>query len=74
MKGDPALQDWNKYCCFHQDHDHTINNYKQLKNEIERLIPRGKLWEYVKRKQGGRAPKNQEAKIEVQTIIGGLAT
>ncbi|KAL0370661.1 UNVERIFIED_CONTAM: hypothetical protein Sangu_0384200 [Sesamum angustifolium] len=37
----------NKFCLFHNDYGHKIEEYKHLKNEIERLIQNGYLQEYV---------------------------
>ena len=38
MKRDPK-----KYCCFHKDHDHYIDECHDLKELIKELIQRGKL-------------------------------
>ena len=38
MKSDPARRDDTKYCEFHKDHGHRIDNCIQLKREIEYLI------------------------------------
>ena len=31
LKGDPNKRSRDKYCSFHQDHDHDIANYYDLK-------------------------------------------
>ncbi|KAL0290207.1 UNVERIFIED_CONTAM: hypothetical protein Sradi_7054500 [Sesamum radiatum] len=37
----------DKFCGFHNDYGHTTEEYRHLKNEIERLIQNGYLQEYV---------------------------
>ncbi|KAL0454886.1 UNVERIFIED_CONTAM: hypothetical protein Slati_0827800 [Sesamum latifolium] len=37
----------DKFCCFHNDYGHSTEEYRHLKNEIERLIQNGYLQEYV---------------------------
>ncbi|KAL0462550.1 UNVERIFIED_CONTAM: hypothetical protein Slati_0142600 [Sesamum latifolium] len=37
----------DKFCCFHNDYGHTMEECRHLKNEIERLIQNGFLQEYV---------------------------
>lgn len=39
-------RDKDKYCDFHEDYGHTTNEYKHLKDEIERLIWEGSLKHY----------------------------
>ena len=47
MKSDPAKRDNTKYCEFHRDHGHRIDDYIQLRKEIEYLIRRGHLHRYM---------------------------
>ena len=56
MKTDPAKRDMTKYCDFHRDHGHRINDCIQLKKEIEFLIRRGHLRRYVALEDRNRAP------------------
>ncbi|KAL0448805.1 UNVERIFIED_CONTAM: hypothetical protein Slati_1436900 [Sesamum latifolium] len=37
----------DKFCRFHNDYEHTTEEYRHLKSEIERLIQNGYLQEYV---------------------------
>lgn len=39
----PHKWDQKKYCYFHKDHDHYIEECKDLKEQIEELIQNGKL-------------------------------
>ena len=43
------MRDNKKYCRFHKDHDHYIEDYGDLKEQIEKLIRKGKLQKYVKK-------------------------
>ena len=39
----------NKYCRFHKNHDHYTEDCRDLKEQIEELIRKGKLQKYVKK-------------------------
>ncbi|XP_043705525.1 uncharacterized protein LOC122655393 [Telopea speciosissima] len=43
-----------KYYRFHQDHGHDTEEYRQLKDEIEALIQRGRLGRFVKKEGNDR--------------------
>ena len=47
MKSDPARRDDTKYCEFHKGHGHRTDDCIQVKKEIEYLIRRGHLSNYV---------------------------
>ena len=38
-----------KYCRFHRDHGHHTNECRDLKEQIEELIQKGKLQKFVKK-------------------------
>ncbi|KAK3038135.1 hypothetical protein RJ639_029589 [Escallonia herrerae] len=76
-------RDAQLYCQFHKDHGHTIEECKVLRREIENLIARGHLKQFVKtnERQGGKrgggqrrhddsAPKEPPV---INTISGGLS-
>ncbi|XP_030926621.1 uncharacterized protein LOC115953227 [Quercus lobata] len=48
LHSSPNVRDKNKYCRFHKDHDHNTKDCKDLKEQIEELIQKGKLQKYVK--------------------------
>ncbi|KAL0288880.1 UNVERIFIED_CONTAM: hypothetical protein Scaly_2717400 [Sesamum calycinum] len=48
MKDNPKRLKSNKYCRFHRDRGHTTEECHHLKNDIENLIQRGHLRQYVK--------------------------
>ena len=57
MRGPKSKRDPNKYCRYHRDRRHKTEEYRQLKDEIEGLISRGYLRQYV-RNQGGQPQNN----------------
>ena len=48
-----------KYCRYHRDHGHITEECRQLKDEIEGLISRGYLRQYVKNRVD-QYPKNND--------------
>ena len=83
MKSDPVRRDDTKYCEFHKDHGHRIDDCIQLKKEIEYLIRRGHLSRYVAlegrervQPQPPRQPtlvQHQPPLGEIHVISGGFA-
>ena len=47
MKSDPTKRDNTKYCEFHRDYGHRMNDCIQLKREIEYLIRCGYLGRFI---------------------------
>ena len=45
----PSMCDKRKYYRFHKDHGHYTEDCRNLKEQIEELIRRGKLQQYVKK-------------------------
>ena len=56
MKKNPTKRDMAKYCDFHRDHGHRIDDCIKLKKEIKFLIRRGHFRRYVAPKDRNRAP------------------
>ncbi|XP_043721071.1 uncharacterized protein LOC122668593 [Telopea speciosissima] len=54
----------NKYYRFHQDYGHNTEECRQLKDEIETLIQRGRLNKFVKRVGGSNKQESREQKVE----------
>ena len=60
LHSSPSMRDKRKYCCFHKDHRHYTEDWKDLKEQIEELIRKGKLQQYVKRGDSSKySQKNQ---------------
>ena len=49
LHSSPSLRNKRKYCRFHKDHGHYTEDCRNLKEQIEELIRKGKLQQYVKR-------------------------
>ena len=49
MKGDPNKRNRNKYCRFHRDHGHDMDECFDLKQQVENLIRQGKLKSFLGR-------------------------
>ena len=83
MKTDPTNRDLTKYCEFHRDHGHRIDDCFQLRKEIEYLIRRGHLRHFVASEgrdqalpPSPRQPtpiKHQQPLGEIHVISGGFA-
>nr|XP_023877196.1 uncharacterized protein LOC111989636 [Quercus suber] len=48
LHSSPNLRDKKKYCRFHKDHGYYTEDCRDLKEQIEELIQKGKLQKYVK--------------------------
>ena len=48
LHSSPYIRDKNKDCHFHKDHGHYTEDCRDLKEQIEELIQKGKLQKYVK--------------------------
>ncbi|XP_022858915.1 uncharacterized protein LOC111379710 [Olea europaea var. sylvestris] len=48
LRSPSETRDKNKYCDYHRDHGHTTGDYITLQREIEALIERGSLKEYIR--------------------------
>ena len=62
LNSSPDVHNRRKYCQFHKDHGHYIEDCKDLKEQIEELIKKGKLQRFV------RSPRTRIA----QKIIRGM--
>lgn len=64
IRREKGKMDMNKYCHFHVDYGHEINQCNYLKDEIEFLLRLGKLRKFKseKPKEGGGDDHNQASK------------
>ncbi|XP_022851507.1 uncharacterized protein LOC111373230 [Olea europaea var. sylvestris] len=85
MKSSPDTSDRSKYCEFHRNHGHTMEDCQALQQEIEALIKRGLLRNYIGHDKCPRNDcdylKEHEAGSSAQptagtinNIIGGIAS
>ncbi|XP_023896811.2 uncharacterized protein LOC112008713 [Quercus suber] len=56
------MYETRKYCCFHKNHGHYIEDCRDLKKQIEELIQNGKLQKFVKNGEFGRSKDNHREK------------
>ncbi|XP_022158621.1 uncharacterized protein LOC111025072 [Momordica charantia] len=72
MKAPSTKRSKGRYCLFHRDHGHATQDCFDLNEEVEGLIRRGYLEEYVeepKATQNGESDKSPAR--EIRTIMGG---
>ena len=64
------IRDKKKYCHFHKDHNHYTEDCRDLKEQIEELIQKGKLQKFVRKdgpnlaKQAARMRSDEKPKNE----------
>ncbi|XP_065631296.1 uncharacterized protein LOC111987782 [Quercus suber] len=49
LHSSPNVRDRGKYCRFHKDHGHYTEDCRDLKEQIEELIRKGKLQKFIKK-------------------------
>ena len=64
LHSSPNVRDKKKYYRFHKDRDHYTKDYRNLKEQIEELIRKGKLQKYVKKGDTSRSRDNNKDKHE----------
>ncbi|XP_022853599.1 uncharacterized protein LOC111375039 [Olea europaea var. sylvestris] len=85
MKSPPDTRDRSKYCEFHRDHGHSMEDCQALQRKIESLIKRGLLRNYIghdkrsrndrdNRKEPGVGSSAQPTVGTINIIIGGIAS
>ncbi|XP_021603120.1 uncharacterized protein LOC110608215 [Manihot esculenta] len=70
MRAEASQRDPDKYCQYHRTHGHDTNNCYQLISEIERLIKRGHLRNFMKKPKGERPQPNPIAERPRRTGAG----
>ena len=86
LHSSPNVRDKKKYCWFHKDHGHYPEDCQDLKEQIEKLIRKGKLQKYMKNRESSRfrdkdknqrgfSPKDEDhTSQQPQTVIGEIRT
>ncbi|XP_074377473.1 uncharacterized protein LOC141718995 [Apium graveolens] len=62
LRGDPEKRDKSRYCRFHKDVGHDTDDCRQLKDEIEYLIQRGKFGCFTKGEEAGGQKRDNDKK------------
>ncbi|XP_073289000.1 uncharacterized protein [Primulina huaijiensis] len=73
MKENPKRQRYDKYCRFHKDKDNSTEDCFSLRAEIEKLIKRGYLGDYVNRfhsqQRGNKRPDDNRPSEQQQERV-----
>lgn len=62
MAGDPAKRNQNLYCAYHQEMGHAIDDCRNLKNHVDRLVREGKLRHLLHHPVGWQEQSNIETR------------
>ena len=64
LSGSPSAPNKKKWCRFHWDHRHYIDECKDLKKQIEELIQKEKLQKFIKKNTYGRPKQANRTRSE----------
>ncbi|XP_050267534.1 uncharacterized protein LOC126712295 [Quercus robur] len=64
LHSSPNVRDKNKYCRFHKDHGYNTEDCRDLKEQIEELIRKGKLQKYVKKGEYSKSRNDDKTQHE----------
>ena len=64
LHSSPNVRDKNKYCRFHKDHGHNTEDCKDLKEQVEKLIQKGRLQKYVKKNEYNKLRNGHKSQHE----------
>ena len=64
LHSSPNVLDKKKHCHFHKDHKHYTEDCRDLKEQIEELIRKGKLQRFVKKEEPSRSRDDNKDKHE----------
>ncbi|GKV19743.1 hypothetical protein SLEP1_g29967 [Rubroshorea leprosula] len=70
MKSSAATWDHTRYCDFHQDHGHTMEEYNSLRSELESLDQKGMLNEYIQKTKQPKFVREQGSQPQGSRIVG----
>ncbi|XP_075654777.1 uncharacterized protein LOC142624941 [Castanea sativa] len=65
LHSSPNVRDKKKYYRFHKDHGHYTEDCRDLKEQIEKLIRKGKLQKYVKKGESSRFRDGNKKQCEL---------
>ena len=61
----PNARDKRKYYHFHKDHEHYIEDCRDLKEQIKELIRKGKLQKFVKKGDSSKSRDDNQGQHKV---------
>ena len=64
LHSSPNVRDKNKYCRFHEDHGHNTEDCRDLKEQVEELIRKGRLQKYVKKNEYNKFRSDHKSQHE----------
>ena len=64
LHSSPNVCNKRKYCLFHKDHGYYIEDCRDLKEQIEELIQKGKLYKFVKKRESSKPRNDNKEKHE----------
>ena len=64
LHSSPNVHDYSKYCRFHKDHGHNTEDYRDLKEQVEELIRKGRLQKYVKKNENNKFKSDHRSQHE----------
>ena len=72
MAGDSMKRNQSLYCQYHQDHEHTTKDCRNLWNHLDQLVREGKLGHLLHPSSGHQGQENQEPQgnISLRPPIG----
>ncbi|XP_059627531.1 uncharacterized protein LOC132270371 [Cornus florida] len=57
-------RDKSKHCAHHRDYGHSTNDYRSLRRQVENMIARGELTNYLMTKENAKPPEVYPCKVE----------
>ena len=64
LHSSPNVCDKNKYCRFHKDHGHNMEDCRDLKEQVKELIRKGKLQKYMKKNEYNKSRNDHRSQYE----------
>ena len=64
LHSSPNVRNKNKYCRFHKDHGHNMEDCRDPKEQVEELIWKGKLQTYAKKNEYNKSCDDHQSQYE----------
>ena len=69
MAGDPIRRNQNRYCQYHQDHGHTIEDCRNLWDHLDQLVREGKLKQLLHHSSGRGSQTGSEFRRDASSRL-----